>query len=104
MKKNKSFLYFVIGTYVLFILMLLGTKIIMDVFQNDVVTGIVKNICSWAPTIIVIIFLPKLLPGTKRKDFFTSLFKNPINGKNLTLLVLLQVLIFGASIILFLCF
>lgn len=69
MKKNKSFLYFVIGTYVLFVILLLITKLLMDGLQNDVITAIAKNICSWAPTIIIIIFLPKLLPNKKRFFF-----------------------------------
>lgn len=101
MKKEKSTKLFIFGTYLLFIVMLMITGFLMLALQNDIVTAIAKNVCSWAPTITLYILFPRLLPGIKRRDFFRSLFKNAISAKNLISLILLQLFIFGASVTLY---
>lgn len=81
MKDKGNIKLFVVGTYVLFVLMLLVTAGLMFGLKNDVVTAIAKNICSWSPTIVLLLFFPKLKPGISRKDFFCGLFKGPILGR-----------------------
>ena len=101
MKKEKSTKLFIFGTYILFIVMLMITAGLMFALKNDIITAIAKNVCSWAPTITLLIFFPKLLPGIKRRDFFHSLFANSISVKNLILLILLQIFIMGISVTLY---
>ncbi|HKM35306.1 MAG TPA: CPBP family intramembrane glutamic endopeptidase, partial [Lachnospiraceae bacterium] len=74
---------------------------LMLALKNDIITAIAKNVCSWVPTITLLILFPRLLPGIKRRDFFRSLFKNSISVKNLILLIFLQLFIFGASVTLY---
>lgn len=101
MKKEGNVKLFVIGTYVLFILLLLVTAGLMFGLKNDVVTAVAKNVCAWSPTIVLLLFFSKLKPGMSRKDFFGGLFKASFSAKQLILVVLLQIVIFAGSVCLY---
>lgn len=101
MKKQGNIKLFVIASYVLFIILLLITGGIMLGLQNELLTAIAKNVCSWTPTFVVLLFLPRLKPDVKRGDFFRQLFKGRFSAKSLLFVIVLQVAAFLGSVLLF---
>lgn len=100
MTTKKSVKEYVLATYAIFIVLLLITGGVLMISDNQLLIGILKNICSWAPTFSLLLLFPRLGLGNSRKDFFLSLFREKLNFSDIFPYVLLQVLIFIVSVFL----
>jgi membrane protease YdiL (CAAX protease family) len=98
LKKNKMWQY-VIFTYLLFWFLVLGIGGIgIFVFNaSPLAMRYVTTICSWAPTIILLIMFKKLRPNSTIKSFYKELFKEKLNFRVFGMATLLIVGIFLMS-------
>lgn len=96
-KKNNTVLY-VIGTYILFLVSILMVGIVMLFIKNTYVAQLAVAVCSWTPTMMLLIMLPKLEPGTTRLGFIKKRFKTPIHFKSFLCVISIQVIVFIVSV------
>ncbi|MGL1893891.1 MAG: CPBP family intramembrane metalloprotease [Spirochaetaceae bacterium] len=101
-KKDVRYLKkFFILSYVMFWLLLglTGYLISLDVpllFQN-----IMKNICAWTPTFIILIMFKKLYPNTTFKEYLKVQFTKKVDPGQFISSFLLQVLVIVLAVITF---
>lgn len=67
-------------------------------FGEKVPMQLLVTICSWTPTIVLLIMFKKLVPDTSRMDFFRNLFRPKINWGMFLTVTAIQLLIALASI------
>lgn len=99
MTTKKSIKQYVFATYLIFIVLLLLTGIVLLLSDNQLLIGILKNVCSFAPTFSLLLLFPRLGLGKSRKEFFLSLFREKINLPNLLPYTALQIILFVISVI-----
>jgi len=95
---KKNYVLYVIGTYVLFYLLMILTGVVMMVTGNKNVSQIAVVVCSWGPTMVLLVLFKRLVPDTSRIDFFKKLFKERVNLKLIGMITLIQILIFGIGV------
>ena len=100
MTTKKSIKQYVFATYLIFIVLLLLTGMVLLLSDNQLLIGILKNVCSFAPTFSLLLLFPRLGLGESRKEFFLSLFREKINIPNLLSYTALQIIPFIISVIL----
>lgn len=61
---------FVVCVYALFWIFILLTGGAMFLFGEKVPMQLLVTICSWTPTIVLLVMFEKLVPDTTRRDFF----------------------------------
>ncbi len=97
--KNEIWRYS-IATYIVFWVMLVligGTaSFILDV--SNTTMRFVTAICSWAPTITLIIMYKKLEPNSSLKEFYKKAFSNRIDFKFLTMVSIVMFGVFLLSV------
>lgn len=91
---TKSFIACVYGLFWICILLIGGMMIL---FGDQVPMQLLVTICSWTPTIVLLIMFKKLLPNTNRVDFFKNLFKPKINWGLLLTITIIQMVLALAS-------
>lgn len=96
-KKNYNKL-FIVCVYALFwsFILLIGGMLLL--FSEKVPMQLLVTICSWTPTMVLLIMFQKLLPDTSRRDFFNKLFREKINWRMLFTVTVIQFLIVLVSI------
>lgn len=102
---KKTVIRYVVSTYVIFIVLLLITGCTLLFSDNSVLLGIMKNICSWAPTFSLLLLFPRLKIGMNRRAYIRSLFHEKVNVKNLIFIAGMQICLFAVTVIILqLCF
>lgn len=99
MTTKKSIKRYVFATYLIFIMLLMLTGMVLLLSDNQLLIGILKNVCSFAPTFSLLLLFPRLGLGESRKEFFLSLFRKKINLPNLLPYTALQLMLFMISVI-----
>jgi len=102
MKHNKNIKRYIIYTYLLFwlsISVLAGIYVVSG--KNKWVFELGSAICSWTPTIVLIILFKKIFPDIKIKDFYRKLFGNRINISLIITVTLIQAVVLFLSTYLF---
>lgn len=89
---------FVVCIYALFWICILLTGGLMLLFGEKVPMQLLVTICSWTPTMVLLIMFKKLVPDTTRRDFFKKLFRPKINWGMLLAVTVIQLLIVLASV------
>lgn len=92
---SKLFILYIFG---LFWASILLTGIVMLIFGEKTPMQLLITICSWTPTIVLLIMFKKLVPNTTRRDYFKKLFKAKINWKMMSTVTVIQLLLAFASI------
>ncbi len=87
---------YVIAAYAVFWVMLIviGVTAVYIFEASDTVMRFVTAICSWAPTIALIIMFKKLEPNSSLKKFYKNAFSNRIDFKLLTWVAIIMFGIF----------
>ncbi len=96
---KKGIALYVMGTYLLFFVCLLGVGLIMLVTKQNNVSQLGVAFCSWTPTMMLLLLFPKLKLGETRRGFIKGLFKGPIKWREFLLAIGVQVLIFMVATI-----
>ncbi len=65
---------FLIGSCLLFWLMLGATGVLLALKVPPTVAQVIKNVDAWAPTIVVLLFFRRLYPGVRLGDHLKRLF------------------------------
>lgn len=89
---------FIVCVYALFWVCILLTGGLGLVFGEKVPMQLLVTICSWTPTMVLLIMFEKLMPNTTRQKFFKKLFKPKINWGMFLGISAIQLLIALASI------
>lgn len=100
MTAKKSIKQYIFATYLIFIVLLLLTGMVLFLSDNQLLIGILKNVCSFAPTFSLLLLFPRLGLSESRKEFFLSLFREKINFPNLLSYTALQIILFMIPVIL----
>ncbi|AHF06026.1 CPBP family intramembrane glutamic endopeptidase [Desulfitobacterium metallireducens] len=100
MKKIDKMWKYVIYTYLLFWFMVLGIGGIAIFMLNasDFSMRWVITLCSWSPTIVLLLMLKKLNPDTSIWEFYKKAFKEKLNFRVFALVMLVIVGIFLLSV------
>lgn len=98
MKKKNGARSYVITTYLVFGLMVLGIcgGASMIFHAPPLVMRILSNICAWSPTIVLMIMWSRLRPNQSRREFWKEAFSGDIN---FLLLVIPPVIVVGGSLL-----
>lgn len=97
-KKKDYTKLFVVYVYAWFWFSILLTGGVMLLFGEKTPMQLLTTICSWTPTIVLLIMFKRILPHTTRRDFFKSLFKTKINWVMLLFVTAIQILLVIATI------
>ena len=99
-KKISKMWMYVINTYLLFWFMVLGVGGIAIFMLNasDSSMRWVVTLCSWSPTIVLLLMLRKLKPETSIREFYKKAFKEKLNFRVFALATSVIVGIFLLSI------
>lgn len=90
---------FVIYTYALFWVTLISLGGIVQLFGgNPWIMQLVVLVCSWTPTVVLLILFKKIFPNSTVKDFYKKVFSQKISFPFLIVVTLIQTLIFIASV------
>lgn len=95
---KKNYVLYVIGTYSLFYLLMMLTGLVMITTGYKNVSQIAMVVCSWGPTIVLLVLFKRLVPETSRSVFFRNLFRVPVNLKLIGVISLVQMFVFGVAV------
>lgn len=89
---------FIICVFALFWFCILLTGGLLYLFGDKLPMQLLVTICSWTPTMVLLIMFNKLFTGINRKDFFKELFREKIKWGILLTVTVIQLLIVFFSI------
>ncbi|AIO18488.1 hypothetical protein KQ51_00608 [Candidatus Izimaplasma bacterium HR1] len=99
MSEKKGMIWkYVVITYLVFWVMVLGIGAVASIVLNasDLTMRFVIALCSWSPTIVLLVMFKKLNPGMTIKKFYKNAFKKKIN---IQLLIMITVVMAGLFIL-----
>jgi membrane protease YdiL (CAAX protease family) len=96
---KRTLVVFVSLTYLVFWCLLGLTGVLISLNAPSYVQTIVKNVCAWAPTIVVLIMFRRLFPGVSFGEFFRRNFTGRVNPLTFLLLLVLQVAIVALAVV-----
>jgi len=99
MKKLDNMWKYVIYTYLLFWFMVLGIGglAIFVLDASDASMRWITTLCSWSPTVVLLLMLKKLKPGTSLGEFYQKAFQGKLNFRVFAIATLLITGIFLLS-------
>lgn len=89
-KENKYILY----TYLLFFMLFCITGGALAIFGEGYIFGALQMLCSWAPTIVLVILFKQLVINKNKKEFVKQLFSEKVNMPLLLGVIVSQITIF----------
>ena len=99
MKKNLKF--FVIMTFVVFLIQFIITGIITSFITSSVVVlTILKTFCAWSSVFVLLLWFKRFYPGRTKKEVIKEMFCKKINPGLLFGLILLSIGLFLMSVLL----
>ena len=101
-KKDAKLLrkYFIL-TYVIFWLLLALTGYMISLEVPSLIQTIMKNVCAWTPTFVILIMFKKLYPNITFKEYMKLHFVKKINPRDFLVSFLLQAFIVVAALLSF---
>ena len=74
-KEAKNLKIYFLLSFIIFWLLLALTGLIISMEAPLLIQNIMKNVCSWTPTFVIIIMFRKLYPGISAKEYLRRNFK-----------------------------
>ncbi len=96
---KRNLVVYVSLTYLVFFCLLALTGVLISLNAPSYVQTIAKNVCAWAPTIVMLIMFRRLFPGVSFGEFFRSNFNGRVNPLIFLLLLVLQVAIVALAVV-----
>lgn len=103
-QQRRNFVLYVVVVYFLFWVLLSITGLLMWVRVPNLILDIMTNVCAWAPTFTVLILFKKLYPQATLGEVLKKKFFNGIRPKEFVASFLIQVVIFGLSVLAYLAY
>ena len=97
---NNLVKYFVFS-YLLFWLLLALTGYLISLEVPLLVQNIIKNVCAWTPTFVILIMFKKLYPNVTFKEYMKSHFMKKINPMMFFISFILQALVVVIAVLAF---
>ena len=69
-----SIRFFVVATYLLFLLLFLITGVTVLLGAPEIIQIVMKNVCAWTSTFVLLLFCKRLCPGRGFLDFLKAQF------------------------------
>jgi membrane protease YdiL (CAAX protease family) len=95
---KRNLVVYVSLTYLVFLCLLALTGVLMSLNVPSYVQIIAQNVCSFAPTIVVLIMFRRLYPGVTFREFLRRNFIGRVNPLIFLLLLVLQVAIVALAV------
>lgn len=68
--ERKGLIRYIIFTYLLFWILLGATGLLISVGVPELIQTLMKNVCAWTPTFVLLLMFKNLYPRTNLRDFF----------------------------------
>ncbi len=93
-------IYFILS-YVIFWVLIVLTGLIIFLKAPLLIQNIMKNLCAWTPTFVIILMFKKLYPNTTFKQYINENFKKKIEFRDFISSFLLQLFVLVAAVLSF---
>ena len=95
---KRNLVVYVSLTYLLFLCLLALTGVLISLNVPSYIQTIAINVCSFAPTIVVLIMFRRIFPGVTFREFLRRNFIGRVNPLIFLLLLILQVAIVALAV------
>ncbi len=100
--EQRNLIRYFIFTYLLFWSLLGVTGFLISLEVPELIQTIMKNVCAWTPTFVLLLMYKKLYPGIKLKDYFKKNFLSKTKSRYFIVVFLLQSAIIGGAVLAYL--
>ena len=98
---KKNLMKYFIYTYLIFWLSLALTGYLISINVPSLMQTIIKNVCAWTPTFVILIMFKRLYPKLTLKEYMKLHFMKKINPEAFFSTFLLQVLVVAIAVLAF---
>ena len=97
-KEAKNLKIYFLLSFIIFWLLLALTGLIISMEAPLLIQNIMKNVCSWTPTFVIIIMFRRLYPGISAKEYLRRNFKKQTKPIIFIVSFLLQILLAALAV------
>ncbi len=97
--EQRNLTRYFIFTYLLFWLLLGVTGYLISVDVPELIQTIMKNVCAWTPTFVLLLMFRKLYPNISLRDYFKYNFSGKTKSRYFVVVLLLQSAIFVGAVL-----
>jgi membrane protease YdiL (CAAX protease family) len=92
---SRNLRLFLVSSYLMFWCLLGVTGILVSLKCPPLVVDIMKNVCAWSPTFVLLILFRRLYPGLALRDFMKMSLGRRVRSGDFVLSFVLQVVVFA---------
>ncbi len=96
--KRSGLVLYLVLTYVVFWALLGVTGLLISLKVPEWLVTIMKNVCAWAPTFVLLLMFKRLYPDTTLRRFFREQFLAGVGGRVFLILLAIQLVIVVVAI------
>lgn len=104
MMEHKSLIRYFIFTYLLFWILLGLTGFLISLDIPIIYQNIIKNVCAWTPTFVILLMFRRLYPGISLRGYFAANFRVKTNPWHFIVVIILQLGILFAAVMAYILF
>lgn len=97
--EQRNLIRYFIFTYLLFWLLLGVTGFLISVDVPELIQTIMKNVCAWTPTFVLLLMFRKLYPNISLREYFKYNFSGKTKSRYFVVVLLLQSAIFVGAVL-----
>ena len=99
--ERRSLTRYIIFTYLLFWILIGVTGFLISLDVPALFQTILKNVCAWTPTFVLLLMFKKLYPNTNLRDFFKNNFLGKTKTRYFIVVFILQTAIFVGIVLVY---